>query len=254
MIILVYAYKTFTYEDKRVDEAIEVEHDNNAEIIEDEDVKPAVQFYNLNTHYIKYKVYENHEFISFETKSLYDKIILKNLWINEPFHSTFFKILQLLDSNKFMIKDPGSKVLVLNIRDENNKMIKSKSYQVFDLKEVLHYVLSHCLDDVLRFRKHDAQRIILAIFIFIFQQSIHCNSMKNSSVFIENILSDYDDQEPISDVFACIKLKDEQFRFAYKALENSLSFCLTYPFNDSSLNIEHIALTSNLPKKVLKHI
>ena len=97
--------------------------------------------------------------------NLYDLVICEHELIDEPFHSKFYEILIFLSDNEFMIVDPSSKVINLNIRDENNQMKTSKSYNVFSLKDIYEFVIKSLLNKMLKLKKEDTQNIIIAIFV-----------------------------------------------------------------------------------------
>ncbi len=129
--------------------------------------------YKLNTHQVQYLLYYPiydglHDFIS-----IYELVVHDNLWINEPFHSKFYEFCMIINDNDFMIIDPSSKVITMNIRDRWNKVQTSKSYQVFSSKEIIKYVIRYSITDIKSYDKIEAQNLLISIFIIVLKQSVH---------------------------------------------------------------------------------
>ena len=140
----------------------EMPFDEVEEIIDEENIsdvpieKEPEKIYELQTHKVKYQIYDYSKNLTYEFRDLYVDIVLNNLWINEPFHSTFYKVLILFDKDELMIKDKNSKILTLNVRDQySNNMIVSKSYQVFSSKRIVKMTLLKALNEILNFKKDD---------------------------------------------------------------------------------------------------
>lgn len=211
--------------------------------------KEPEKIYQLQTHKVKYLIYDYSKNLTYEFTDLYVNIILNNLWINEPFHSIFYKLLILFDKDEFIIKDKNSKVLTLNTRDKySNTMIVSKSYQVFSSKKILKITLLKALNEIIKFRKDDAQNIILAICIITLQKSLHFSNGKISNDFVDKLLT-----TNIKDIISMIEKKHHQLLF----VEDSFLFAFlntrTEPYNDSE-ELSFVKIPTNLPKKVLTQI
>ena len=180
---------------------------------------------------------------------MYVDIVLNNLWINEPFHSTFYKVLILFDKDELMIKDKNSKILTLNIRDQySNNMIVSKSYQVFSSKRIVKMTLLKALNEILNFKKDDAQNIVLAICIITLQKSLHFSNGKISNDSVDKLLT-----TNVKAIITMIQDKHNQLSF----IEDSFLFAflntITEPYNDSE-ELSFVKIPANLPKKILTQI
>lgn len=117
---------------KQNDLQIALQNAMNEEITEEVEPEPE-KFYELNTHKVRYALYNPSSEGLHELRAIYKLVVHDNLWINEPFHTKFYEFLMLINDNDFMIIDPYSKVITMNVRDKYNKVQTSKSYQVYTL-------------------------------------------------------------------------------------------------------------------------
>ncbi|MDQ1340642.1 MAG: hypothetical protein QG567_1800 [Campylobacterota bacterium] len=112
------------------------------EAIEEETTKEIEEiFYELNTHDIKINLFPASTFSGYSTMLLYKKIIVDNYWIEEPFHSSFTKILCCIDENNFWIQSSRSKEIIINFRNFDGEEERDTAVRVFDLKEILNDVV-----------------------------------------------------------------------------------------------------------------
>ena len=100
----------------------------------------------LNTDSVKFYFYHPNTFQSYEAVELYKEIIVDNLWIDEPFHSTFVKIIQIIDQSKSWIKSRKTKELKLKIRKNNGNFEQGISFKVYSLRDLSFRFLSEILD------------------------------------------------------------------------------------------------------------
>ena len=128
------AYKVY----KALNEKTHISESQNLNFSQEQEVqdskiaeKKPERVYPLQTHNIKYWLYNpSYSLRTYGLIGLYNDLIIKNLWINEPFHSKFYEILMVLDKNEFMIADPHSRVITMNVRGKDNQLSTSKSFQV----------------------------------------------------------------------------------------------------------------------------
>jgi len=106
-----------------------------AEEIQEEKIEEI--FYEINTHDIKVSLYPSSTFSNYKMQNLYETIIVKNYWIDEPFHSSFVKILYCTSENDFWIKSLKSQEVIINFRDLDDKEMRDTALHVLDLREVL---------------------------------------------------------------------------------------------------------------------
>ena len=255
LIILIFAISK-KFKSKNIQENNdEIPFDESEEVTIEENIsddfieKEPEKIYELQTHKVKYQIYDYSKNLTYEFRDLYVDIVLNNLWINEPFHSTFYKVLILFDKDELMIKDKNSKILTLNIRDQySNNMIVSKSYQVFSSKKIVKMTLLKALNEIMKFKKDDAQNIILAICIITLQKSLHFTDGKISNDSVDKLLT-----TNVKAIISMIKEKHKQLSF----IEDSFLFAflntITEPYNDSE-ELSFVKIPANLPKKILTQI
>ncbi len=248
IIIIVFFYNK--YSSKFIEEESFQEEFPTEEVLPE--IEEPEQIYELNTDEIKYKIFDYWDLGYIDMKNLYRTIVLEKLWINEKFHSTFFKILMIFDKNELMIINSNSKVLTLNIRGKNNEMTTSKSYEVFSSKEIVDSVLRLTLKDVAKFCKKDAQSLTLAICIYVIQKSTHYLLLEKSLEMIENILHEYENFQDVKSMLLMIAAKDKQLMCIEETFERVLKNAKTHPFNDARKAVLRIPLI--LPQKVLENI
>lgn len=237
---------------KQNDLQIVLQEAKNEEIIEEVEVEPE-KYYELNTHKIRYSLYNPSFEGLHEFNSIYKQVIHKNLWINEPFHSKFYEFLMLINDNDFMIIDPNSRVITMNVRDRHNKVQTSKSYQVYSTKDIIKHMISYCMDDITRFNKKDAQNLVISIFIVALKQSVHYLSKEVPQNILDKMLKDYKEAVNIRNIVQMIEDKNEQVYFIQEALYNAFCKVETLPYNDSVVS-KVLEIRKELPQKLLQTI
>lgn len=131
-------------------------------------------YYKFNTHAIKLNLYPKSKFGNYRIEEIYQEIIIDNYWLDEPFHTEFSKILKFYGSNNLWIKDPKSREIIMNVRDNTNKIKKHISMNILALNEVLYSVIIEVcssLKDKKEFTKYDIQNSILSASIYILSES-----------------------------------------------------------------------------------
>jgi len=216
--------------------------------------KKPERVYPLQTHNIKYWLYNpSYSFRTYGLIGLYNDLVIKNLWINEPFHSKFYEILMMLDKSEFMIVDPNSKVITMNVRGKNNQLTTSKSFQVFATRDIVVAMFNNSMSDIVRFNKHDAQHIAIAMCVIALEQSLHYQSHDVFLDTIKMILKDYEFTEDIYHISTLLKGQDEQLKFVDNAFKIAFQTSSTYAYNDSEVP-KPLQLSTKLPQKVLKEV
>lgn len=208
--------------------------------------------YQLQTHKVKYWLYNSYcDLKTYSLRHLYHDIVVKNLWINEPFHSKFYEILMILDKNELMMIDPHSRVITMNVRGKDNKVTTSKSFQVFATRDIVVNTLSNAMSDIVRFNKHDAQHIVIAICLIALEQSLHYQSHEISFDTVKTMWKDYEFTEDIYHITTLLKEQNEQLQFVNKAFQIAFETTQTEAYNDSEAS-NPLQLPTKLPQKVLK--
>jgi hypothetical protein len=201
---------------------------------------------------IRLSFYDTHN-LDYKMTAIYKKVIHNNLWINEPFHSKFYEFLMLLNDNNFMIIDPCSKIITMNVRDKHNKMQTSKSYQVYSTKDIVKYMIFYCMEDITRFNKKDAQSLVISIFIVALKQSVHYLSREVPQIIIDKILKGYEQASTIKNIIKLVEAKSEQVYFIKESLYDAFSMVETFSYNDSQIT-KALEIRQEAPQKFLQHI
>ncbi|DAB34195.1 MAG TPA: hypothetical protein CFH82_06575 [Sulfurospirillum sp. UBA12182] len=201
---------------------------------------------------VKYYLY-NIDVLDYKLSNLYKDIVIKNLWINEPFHTKFYEFLMLINDNHFMIIDPYSKVITMNIRDEHNIVQTSKSYQVYSAKDIIKHTIIDCIHDIKRFNKNDAQNLIILIFIVVLKQSVHYLSKEVPQSIIDRMLKDYKQAPRIKNIVQMFEVKNEKVYFIQESLNDAFSVVETLPYNDSEVE-KAIKIRRQISPKLLRQI
>lgn len=111
-----------------------------AEVEEQKEEREEI-FYEINTHAIKISLYPSSTFSSYTMINLYKKIIVNNYWIDEPFHSSFVKMLYCVGENDFWIQSLKSKEIIINFRNFDGEEQRDTAMRVFDLEEILSHIV-----------------------------------------------------------------------------------------------------------------
>jgi len=209
--------------------------------------------YELNTHKVKYSLYNPSFEGLHEFRAIYKLVVHDNLWINEPFHSKFYEFLMLINDNQFMIIVPYSKVITMNVRDKYNKVQTSKSYQVYSTKDIIKHMISYCMDDITKFNKKHAQIILLSIFIVALKQSVHYLSREVPQNIIDEMLKDYKEAPMIRNLVHMVETKNEKVYFIQEAFYDAFSVVETFPYSDSEVP-KPLEIKKELPQKLLQSI
>lgn len=137
IIFLIFAAKRFFFAANDKNESADNIVEKEELVIEE---KKEI-FYELNTHDIKISLYPSSTFSNYKMRNLYKKIIVNNYWIEEPFHSSFTKILYCIDKNSFWIQSSRSKEIIINFRNFDDEEERDTAVRVFNLKEILNDVV-----------------------------------------------------------------------------------------------------------------
>lgn len=203
--------------------------------------------YQLNTDMIRYKLYSvNH--LSKEAQILYTKVIIENLWVNEPFHSTFFKLLLLLNENRFFIQDPFSNVIKCNLRDEYNQMIVVESYTVLSTLEMVEYCIHENFRSIFRHKKQNPKNVILAWILWIMKKSL--NMYEDDLLYLKkNVLEDY---AQVDHIVSLIEMYDSRFDFIRLTYNFAINFVDRHPYVADGTPSKPSTTVIKLPIKTLQ--
>ena len=210
------------------------------------------KIYALQTHKIKYWLFDAKTELKY-LSDLYEIIIINNYWISQPFHDKFYQFLKIIDANNFMIIDPNSKIISMNIRDKNNKVQTSKSYQVYSTKNIINFIMKNYINDIYKYDEENAKNIIISIFVIVLEKSVHYNYELTSFNIIDDLLKDYKYSKNVKLIIKLVKEKNNPLNFINEALTFAFKNNITFPYNDSEVP-EELHISSKPSKKSLQHI
>ena len=208
------------------------------------------KLYQLNTHQIRLTLFNAKRDLK-KFIDLYELVIVENYWVNEPFYSKFYELLLVMEKNEFMIVDSNAKVITMNLRDRNNKVHISKAFEVYNSGEIIKFVIKASMQDILQFKKYDAQNIMIATFIFCLEKSVHYLSKDVPQNIINDLLSTYVYALDIRKIVKLIKEEKSSVSFIVKAFEDALMITEIYPYTDSEVP-KQLQLLKKLPQKFLQ--
>lgn len=220
--------------------------------LSDQDKELKTEVFPLQTHQIKYCVYSKYCFKSPSIQSIYEQIIFANLWFNEPFYSSFFRIVLLLDQNELFIVDPESRVITSKLRTKREKIVSIKSYQIIRIQQLACFMLHELYHDIVRFNQKDAQNLTIAICIHIIQKAKIFEFWKQEHL-MELLLESYNDVESVQEILLLIDSRDKQLLFVDCSLKNAMKNIHREPYVDKGGQY-NIQIPSKLPQKQLLHI
>lgn len=224
--------------------------DEKQKVEEEEPQNTPPVLYQLNTDLIRYRLYST-KHLQKDTQILYSNIILKNLWINEPFHSTFYKFLLMLNQDAYFVRDPFSKVITSNLRNDANQMVKVESYLVLSVLELITYCISNCHGSIKQFRRTDAQNLTLALMIFVLQMS---ENMIESYLFEmkKHLFEDYPEVDKSEYILSLLDHHDERLKFIPVVYDLAIKNVDRHPYVAGTTQPKLSINTLFLPKKVLQ--
>ena len=211
--------------------------------------EPKAIIYNLQTHELKYWIYNARELDHYNSMSLYRLTVTNNLWMNEPYHSTVFSIIKKLDEDILFCKSNNTEVKVANIRNNANKIVKVINYKVVSVLEILFYIFNQNIKIISSFRQKDAQKLTLAIFVFVVSKSKHFESF-NAIDVSRILLKDYGKTKGVNTIVEMIERKENKLLFVEKSFLIALENMQSQPYADYGQELKFV-ISQKLPEKNL---
>ena len=122
IVLIVYIYR----KDVDDEEKEEFEDSLKDEIVQPEKSKEIMLYFNTNS--VKISLYSLHLFKYYRAKNIYKKIADEKLYIDEPFHTSLVKLLQIYDKTESWIKSKNTKEIRLKIRKKNGNFGLNEKY------------------------------------------------------------------------------------------------------------------------------
>ncbi|MEA1916061.1 MAG: hypothetical protein U9N42_00870 [Campylobacterota bacterium] len=217
-------------------------------------LKKLEPIYELQTHNIKYLMYNPNSLKQKEIKDIHEKI-LKMHWNNEPFYTEIFYILLILDKDNFFIQDPNSKVVTSRIRDQKNKMVKTKSYKVISTIETFERSFYMVMDKIINtdIDKNAGQNLILVTALLSISKSKQFEDFTLKSVYQTVMLQDNNVSNVDKDFSHMFNQNIKLQSYVTKAINHAIEYAIRHPYVEKDEDLK-IKFSSKLPKKQLLHI
>ena len=250
-VLIVYIYK----KDVGDDEEKKLEDSAKDEIIEPEKPKEIMLYFNTDS--VRISFYSSHIFKYHRAKNIYKKIVVEKLYIDEPFHTSLVKLLQIYDKTESWIKSKNTKEIRLKIRKKNGKFEEGVSFKIHSLSDTVFDFLDNIFEylNEKKYREKDQKNILLAVLIW----KIDCvKELKH--LCLENlsdaelreclggrILKEYSPNHDVFKILRMIEDKYEHIQFIQKIYDNTLRWQHEYPYvdkaekNNESFSINHLA-------------
>jgi len=232
-IILFYLF----YNNKVLEETVKEKSKFETQEVKEE-VK-EVRLY-LNTDHMKYYLYRPDDFYSPDAKKLYKNIIVDQLLVEEPFHSKFVQIVQLIDKSDAWVKSIKSKELKLKIRKSNSKFEQGTSFKVYALSS-LSFAFVNSIFEYFRANrstKKHVQNSLLASLLF------NINNIKEIKCWCENnlnenaltlclantILKNYIYKKEVINIIKLMQRSDQSVQFMTRNYTLTIQWQKEYPY------------------------
>lgn len=234
MLIFITIIIVYFFNSRRVEEVI-IED----EIQEVKEQKKELVLY-FNTNSVKFHFYHQSTFQSFLAVALYKKIIVNQLWIDEPFHSNFVKILQIIDQSESWIKSKKTKELKIKIRRNDGNFEHGSSFKVYSLRDLSFQFLSKIFDYFLKNRstKIDIQNTFLASLLLNIRNVTEIKhwcekgfTNDESTLFLANIiLENYTYKNEVIHILNLIQQNHSSINFILDIYDETIRWQREYPY------------------------
>lgn len=172
---------------------------------------------------------------------MYEKVIINNLHIDEPFHTIFFRLLQIYDQTNSWLKSEHTKSLKLKIRKKDATFEEGISFKVYSVSEIafdfldniLQYLRSH------RYLKKDEQTIILVALLYkinnVKELQYLCPNCREEMelrdcIVVKVLLNKFDKKSRFFSFLSMLENGDEQLQFINEIYKETLASQKEYPF------------------------
>lgn len=241
----------------------EVENDIKEVINKEEEAEDKVeqpkeeekeQIFHFGTHDIRYKIFDDCN-LSCKTKIIHRDFALENMWIQEPYYSSFFRLISFIDKDVLFIKDQNSEVLLSNVRDKNGKKITTKVYNIINILDLISIILKINREMILRYQTKEAKQIVLSIFIYCISKSKQFQTVDTNEIY-SIFLRDYPHKANIAYIIYLFEGKDGPLNFIQKSFKQAPKYCHRHPHTEfeEKKQEQDIKLIPELPPKILRHI
>lgn len=188
---------------------------------------------------VMYEFYPLSGFKTVQAKQLYEDVVVKNLWIEEPFHTIFATLLRFYEDYDDCIKSENTNTINIKIV-RTGKMVHV--YKVYLVQELVFTTVNdvyNCIKNV--YNQEDAKLILIATMLFKIDLLRSMSQIYNThDLSCENILPiKCKNWQNILQIIYQIRAGEEQYNFINTIFQNSKQIASEHPYTDTqnSLNV-----------------
>jgi|GEM_PF-5541770 len=258
IVFIVYIYK----KDVDDEEKEEFEDSVKNELVQPEKSKEIILYF--NTDLVKISFYSLDLFKYYGAKNIYKKIVVEKLYIDEPFHTSLVKLLQIFDKTQSWIKSKNTKEIRLKIRKKNGNFEEGTSFKVYSISEIIVDFLDNILEYFNRnlYSKEDQKNIILAALVwkidlveelkYIWIENLSDTGLRE--YLGKKILKHQDVNYDVFRILRMIENKHVNVQFVFKVYDNTLCSQQEYPYVSKGKEEYKKFNIDNLPNKNMKQL
>ena len=191
---------------------------------------------------VKYKLFSPYIFYNDGSSDLYKQVIVNNLYLEEPFHTTYAKLLVFWQKNNSWIKTDNTKTITLLVDGK-----KSNSFKIYYKKELVFKTISDTFRELKnrKLSKTYIQTVLVSILLF------YINDKKTINSFSKNCK----DKKNISLLLSSLKNSRHESYFIHDYFEDAKKYVQEYPYNDTDTaqqsSIKFLSKDINIEKELL---
>lgn len=246
IVILIFAISIIYISKTDVNDEQEIEPEN---FIKDQVVQPEkpekpekpkkIVLY-LNTDIIKFSFFNVNVLLDYRSRKFYRKVIVDDLSIDEPFHTTFVQLLQIYDHTTSWIKSKKTKEIKLKIRAKGGSFQEGTSFKVYSVSEIIFDFLQNLIEhfDNSKYSKSNQKNVILAALVWKLDLVVELKYLCKKDLFdmekryclAKKILKYLEKDHDVFQILSMLERKHENLLFVFESYEEALSRQREYPY------------------------
>ena len=264
IVILIFATLIIYISKIDVDDEQEIEPENciQDQITKPEKSKEIVLYF--NTDMVRFAFYNVHILLNYQSRKFYKKVVVEDLTIDEPFHTTFVQLLQIYDHTESWIKSQKTKEIKLKIRTKSGSFQEGTSFKVYSVSEIIFDFLGNILEhfDNYRYSKNDQKNVILAALVWkldlVMELKYLCEKdldvVEKRECLGKKILKHYEKNHDVFQILRMLEAGHENLLFVLESYEKALKWQREYPYVQKDEEQYSTIRLENLVDKNLKKL
>ena len=240
IVVLIFATLIIYISKIDVDDEQEIEPDNcvQDQVTQPKKSKEIVLYF--NTDMVRFAFYNVHILLNYQSRKFYKKVVVDDLAIDEPFHTTFVQLLQIYDHTGSWIKSKKTKEIKLKIRTKNGNFQEGTSFKVYSVSETIFDFLGNILEcfDNYRYSKNDQKNVILAALVWklnlVMELKYLCKKdldvIEKRECLGKKILKHHEKNHDVFRILRMLEAKHENLFFVFESYEKALQWQQEYPY------------------------